>query len=221
MLLAITATMLIAACAGDDAPVTGVNIVPTMKLVAGVDSQRATVATALPLPIRVRITDQDSLPVVGFDVGWNVTAGGGTVDSIVSATDANGIARVTWTLGTTSGAQTLVAAIADGSTVVVTAIAQAAGIASVAVVSDPFVSVAAGATTSPLRTRAFDRYGNSVPGVALTWSTTAGVLTTASTVTGADGVGEATLRTEVTARDHLVTARFAGGFESSFVVRGN
>ncbi len=220
-MLAITAAVLLAACAGSETPTTGVEIVPTIRLVAGVDSQRATVATALPQPIRVRITDQDSQPVVGFDVGWNVTAGGGTVDSIVSATDANGIARVTWTLGTTSGAQTLVAAIADGSTVAITAIAQAAGIASVAAVSDPFVSVAAGATTSPLRTRAFDRYGNSVPGVAITWSTNAGVLATATTVTGADGIGEATLRTEATPRDHLVIARFTGGFVSSFVVRGN
>jgi Bacterial Ig-like domain (group 1) len=220
-MLVITAAALVSACAGDEKPITGIEIAPTMRLVAGVDSQRATVATALPQSIRVRITDQDSQPVAGFDVGWNVTAGGGTVDSLVSATDANGIARVSWTLGPVAGPQTLVAAIANGSTVVITAIAQAAGISSVAVVSDPFVSVVAGATTPPLRVRAFDRYGNSVAGVALTWTTNAGVLATAATVTGADGIGEATLRTDPSPRDHQVTARFAGGFESSFVVRGN
>ena len=213
--------VIFAACGGDGATAPVEEIIPTLTVVAGVDSQTAIVAAALPQPIRIKVVNQNALPLVGIDVGWTVTSGAGSVDSVFSVTDSAGVAKTSWVLGTVAGPQTLTATVADGTSLVITAIAQAGTLASLAVVSNAFVSVSAGSTTPALQVRAFDRYGNSVAGAAHTWSTDGGTFSTVSTVSSSAGIAEATLRTDVSPRDYLVTVRFDGGFESSIVVRGN
>ncbi len=192
-----------------------------MTAVTGVDSQRAPVASALARTIGVKVTDQRSAPIAGFGVGWAVTTGAGSVSTNVSATDGSGVAFASWTLGPTVGTQTLTATLPTGVSVVFTAIAQAAGLSSLAVVSDPFVSVTAGTSTTALQVRALDRYGNSIAGLAHTWSTTGGTLSAATAVTGANGVGSVVLATDPTPRQYTVTARFPGGYDATIIVRGN
>lgn len=64
----------------------------------------------LPLPVGVRVIRSDLSPVPGVAVTWAVASGGGTVDSVTTTTDANGVARNTWTIGA-AGAQALNASV--------------------------------------------------------------------------------------------------------------
>lgn len=59
----------------------------------------------LPVPLKVRATDQYGNGVGGVVVTWQVVTGGGSVAPTSSTTDTSG-ATTTWTLGPTVGAQT-------------------------------------------------------------------------------------------------------------------
>jgi hypothetical protein len=71
------------------------------------DGQEQTISTALPTPLRVKVTAADGRAVPNVAVTWAVTAGGGQLSAASSTTDSNGEASVTWTLGSASGAQTV------------------------------------------------------------------------------------------------------------------
>lgn len=58
------------------------------------------------MPILIRAIDTDGFVRPGLQVTFSVTSGGGTVDSSVTVTDEDGIARTNWILGS-SGAQSL------------------------------------------------------------------------------------------------------------------
>ena len=67
-------------------------------------------STVSPTPA-VRVNDQSGKPLAGVTVAFAVT-GGGTIGSLTGLTDANGIASpVLWTLGTSSGPNTLTASV--------------------------------------------------------------------------------------------------------------
>ena len=75
------------------------------------DGQRARPGEPLERPLVARLLDADGRPVRRVEVRWTVTAG--EVKPRLSATDASGEARATWTPGTVAGAQRAVAS-ADG-----------------------------------------------------------------------------------------------------------
>ena len=79
---------------------------------------------ALPEDLRVVIT-RASDPQAGLTVTW-ATPSGGSLDPATSVTGADGTAASTWTLGSTAGAQTATASVADaeGSPVTFTATAE-------------------------------------------------------------------------------------------------
>jgi len=88
------------------------------------DGQTGTVGEALGSGLRVLIT-RASEPQSGVDVAW-ATADGGSLAPATSATDGEGIATTTWTLGPDPGTQTATAAAdgAEGSPVSFTATAE-------------------------------------------------------------------------------------------------
>lgn len=57
-------------------------------------------------PRAVQVRDESDIPAEGVEVVFSVIAGGGSIDNSIVRTDADGIAIVNWTLGS-SGAQTL------------------------------------------------------------------------------------------------------------------
>src|SRR5690606_18231020 len=63
----------------------------------------ATVAGTVTIEVRVR--DGDGSPVAGATVHWRTDDGSGTIAPASSTTDADGIARADWTLGTAAGEQ--------------------------------------------------------------------------------------------------------------------
>ncbi|MEE9118342.1 MAG: Ig-like domain-containing protein, partial [Calditrichia bacterium] len=87
------------------------------------DSQTDIVRQILPLPIRVKVTDQNDNPIENASVNWQATSTG-LVDTSSSATDAQGIASTNWTLRTIAGPDTLIATVAGvgGDTIYATAI---------------------------------------------------------------------------------------------------
>jgi hypothetical protein len=77
----------------------------TLTIVSG-NNQTAVAGTTLPLPLVVRVTDQNGNVVPGVVVTFSVTGGNGSLSAASATTDANGLAQATWTLGTVEGANT-------------------------------------------------------------------------------------------------------------------
>jgi Bacterial Ig-like domain (group 1) len=86
-------------------------------------SQPGRIGQAVPDSPTVLVVDRFGNPVGGAAVSWEVTAGGGEVNSGETATGDDGRASVTWTLGLGIGLQKLVARVsgAHGSPVTFTA----------------------------------------------------------------------------------------------------
>jgi probable HAF family extracellular repeat protein len=79
------------------------------------DGQIGTISTSVPLAPAVLVTDQYGNPVPALGVTFGATFGGGSVTGGGATTNTNGIATVgSWTLGSTLGANTLMAT-ASGS----------------------------------------------------------------------------------------------------------
>jgi len=75
-----------------------------VELSAG-NSQTGNVGTALEEPIEVLVTDNFSNPVQGVTVEFTVSGGGGfIIQPNTTVTDTNGLARATWVLGSSAGA---------------------------------------------------------------------------------------------------------------------
>ena len=107
--IAAAAALTIATACGPDAP-TAVGPAVTLERVSG-DGQSAPPGAALDEPLVARIIDADGRPVRRIDVRWSASAG--DVSPAVSTTDANGVAKAIWRLGTATGTQHATA-IADG-----------------------------------------------------------------------------------------------------------
>jgi hypothetical protein len=75
----------------------------TLTIVSG-NNQTAVAGTTLPLPLVVRVTDQNGNVVPGAAVNFSVTGGNGAVSAASVATGSDGQAQVAWTLGTVEGA---------------------------------------------------------------------------------------------------------------------
>src|SRR5918998_5776206 len=69
------------------------------------DAQTGIVGQVLVDPISIVVTT-DGAAAAGVTVNWSTAAAGGELTPAAAATDANGVASTTWTLGTTAGPQT-------------------------------------------------------------------------------------------------------------------
>ncbi len=81
-----------------------------LAVVSG-DAQGMPVGCALGSPLEVRVTDALSAPVPGAKVYFTVTEGTGKLERAVATADAQGIARVGLTMGTTGGTQRIQASL--------------------------------------------------------------------------------------------------------------
>lgn len=130
--------------------------------------------SALSTPIEVRVLASDDQPLAGATVTFNVTAGGGSVSPGSAVSNADGVARTTWTLGRTAGTNTLTASI-GGATTSINATGTAGRAATVAGVSGDAQSAAAGAAVAIAPgVRVNDANGNPVEGVAVTFTVLSG-----------------------------------------------
>lgn len=135
--------------------------------------------------IRVRVVDGFGNPVAGVVVTFEVTGGGGSVDLTLATSDAQGIAAVRWTTGTTVGANTATATAAVGGPIGFSVSTVAGPPASVRATSPQVVVIDVGTSFVPTW-QVRDAHGNVVPAAGLTFSSrgSAASVTTGGQVTG-------------------------------------
>jgi hypothetical protein len=160
----------------------------------GGDAQQGQVASVLPESIAVRIVDAQDQPLARIEVEFEVMSGGGVVSEAVVSTDAEGIARSRWTLGTSTGvAHILEARVVSADTLIATFTATAMPGNPVSVSPESGTGQAGRINSpvgAPLTARVSDQYGNPVPGVTVTFAVTAGAgsLSGATAITNAEGI---------------------------------
>jgi hypothetical protein len=89
-------------------PDTGIATRFTIVAVSG-DDQSGPAGTALPLPLRARLTSLQAEQVARLRVEWVVVSGDGRVEPRNSFTDEEGIAETTWILGSAPEKQRVMA----------------------------------------------------------------------------------------------------------------
>jgi plastocyanin len=175
------------------------------------DAQTGTVGQPLATPLQVVVTDAGAASV-GTTVTW-ATPSGGTVDPTSVATDANGAATTTWTLGTTSGSQTATATLsgASGSPVTFAATANPEAATGLSLVSgDGQTGVLNSQLAQQLQVKVADQFGNGVAGVAVAWAATGGTVSAASVPSNGSGISAVTVTVGGTAGPVTVTATANG-----------
>jgi plastocyanin len=175
------------------------------------DQQTGSVGESLTLPLQVVVVENDA-PKAGANVSWSTT-GGGTVAPTSVATDAQGIASTTWTLGTTAGSQSAQATLtgADGSPVSFTANADPGSPTTLSMTSgDQQVGVINTALPNPLVAEVTDEFGNGLEGVDVEWAASNATLSATSVPTDASGTSQVTVTLGGTEGPASVTATSAG-----------
>jgi alpha-tubulin suppressor-like RCC1 family protein len=132
------------------------------------NAQTGTVGALVRDTIVARVTDRFNNPRPGVFVTLQLSDPSGLVAPNPVVTDANGVARIRWTLGNVAGQQRLTLR-ADTASAVVTATA-AAGTAVIATIQPPASIVAGDSVHIPVVAR--DLHGNPITGRAITWLST-------------------------------------------------
>lgn len=116
----------------------GAGSAAAILVVAG-NAQTATVGTAVPTAPQVKLVDASQNPIAGGLVTFTPAGGSGTAaPSTAISTDAAGLATLTsWTLGTVSGAQSLVVSSPGVPNVTMTATATAGAAAKLGLTTQP------------------------------------------------------------------------------------
>jgi plastocyanin len=172
------------------------------------DGQSGTVGQPLANPLQVLVTEGGA-PSPGVTVAWSTTAAGGSVDPASVATDADGVASTTWTLGTVSGSQTAQASLsgASGSPVTFTANASPGPATTLAKAGgDQQSGVINTQLASPVQAKASDQFDNGVPGVDVTWEATGATTSAATVATNGSGISAVTVTLGGTAGPITITA---------------
>jgi|GEM_PF-1461781 len=193
-------------------------VVGSVRITAG-DGQSGPVGSALPVLLRVTVSDSSGSPVAGFLVAWAVESGGGTVSAASVATDSSGAASVTWTLGTRAGEGVVIARAGDRSARF-TSTASALAAARIAVVSgDGQSSIVGSPLADSLVVRVTDVHGNAVSGTRVDWVVAGGggSVGRASSVSQVDGLAKTAWTLGSTVGAQTVEAR-ADGLSGSPVV---
>ena len=191
---------------------------------AGGDGQSGVVGQPLTDSLVARVILANGTPVQGVLLTWRVTAGGGALSIDTTRTDANGRARVRWTLGTGGGTNRARVAGGGLSEVEYTATALAPTGTTLTIVSGN----GQGGTvvtflSQPMVVRAATAGGQPVAGVNVTWAIVEGdgLLGQPTTVvTDADGIAEMGLRLGSRAGTNRITASAPGTNTVTFTHTG-
>jgi hypothetical protein len=98
------ALLVLGACGGGDLTLPGKTAPPADLLPVAGDSQSARPGTEVPIPLVVRLVDEQGDAVPGGAVSWVIGDGGGSVSPATAETDSAGLASARLTLGPSPGA---------------------------------------------------------------------------------------------------------------------
>lgn len=177
------------------------------------DGLSGVAGTAAPEPLAVRVADQYGNAVANVPVAW-AAAGGGSVESASSITDAVGVAKTQLTLPPTVGSSEVTATVAGIPPLSMTAMARVGTAAALEVMSgnDQRASIL-DALDAPLIARVTDAHGNSVEGATVTWATTSGSIAPATTTSDDEGRVSATWTLSTVAGVGTATATLEDGLD--------
>ncbi len=158
------------------------------------NNQTATVAANVATAPSVLITDVSGNTILGVQVTFAVTQGGGALTGGNVATDGAGVARVgSWMLGTVAGTNAISATATGlaGSPVVITATGMAdTPSASTSAVTTSAASISAGSETATITTTVLDQFGNPVAGASVAIASTGSGNTITQPASTTDGNGQ-------------------------------
>ncbi len=162
---------------------------PSAIRVSGGDAQTAPIGTPVSTVPQVRVVNQSGAGVPGVAVVFEVTVGGGSVESSTVATDGQGIASAgTWTLGA-AGQQQLQASAPGVGSVTFTATALATPAAIVATAGDAQTTQVGTLVPIAPEVRVTDAAGDPVAGASVAFAVVngGGSLAGGTVTTDADG----------------------------------
>ncbi|HZJ01695.1 MAG TPA: SGNH/GDSL hydrolase family protein, partial [Gemmatimonadaceae bacterium] len=187
------------------------------------NGQTGTAGGNIPNPPQVKVTDANGNFVAGFAVTFTPGPNSGSVTGGSVVTDASGIATVgSWKLGSTPGAQTLIAAASGlaGSPITInaTAVAPVPGAIAVAGGDNQTARPGLNVPTSP-SFRVTDPSGVPVPGVTVTFVVTegGGSVSSPTAVTNTDGIVQVTWTLGPSLGPNTLQASIPGGIPAVVV----
>jgi plastocyanin len=203
------------ACGAESGPSGGADepVVAMAKLAPSGDGQTGGIGTTLPLPLRVRITE-DGVPLAGRVVTFAPGAGAGTLIPATDTTDGDGIASAEWHLANSSGTRSVtVGSIGvTGSPQLFQATVLPGAAADLSVVSGAGQVQEAGLLyAQPLIVRVSDAFNNPVPGVTVQWTVIvgSGAPQTPTSLTQSDGRAALSLEAGDSVGDLVIRATTA------------
>ncbi len=184
----------------------------SLEIVSG-DAQNGAAGSALPSDLVVRVRDALGAVVPQVMLQVRVLSGGGSVSSSLITTDGNGTGRVTWTLGTSIGANTLqiegvIPLTGRTKSLLFTATGGLGAPAQILATQGSGQSLSPITTPAPFEVTLYDVNHYAIPGESIDWTVTAGggTLNLSTQVTDSNGKSSATLTGGTTPGTHTVTA---------------
>ena len=183
--------------------------VPTLAIAAG-DGQSAFPGTPFALPLKVHAEDS-GVAAGGVGITWTVVSGSATLVPS-GVTDAAGDATATVSAGPVPGPVVVTATRQDAPGATVTFGLSVSVLGTLTVVDVDGQTLLAGTPSDPLRVELKNAGGTPIAGATITWATTSGTLSGATSVTDASGIATNALTTaasgkvQVTASSPLATA---------------
>ena len=171
-----------------------------MVIVSG-DNQGGAPGATLPVPLRVRLLSETGAPVSGQRLEFLVALGTATLSNAFVVTDSQGEASTQLVLGSTPGPVGVYVVPDDSNGPSVWFTENVAGLAAastLSIVSGDGQSLVANVASSPLVVALKDASNAPVAGATINWSTSAGTLEHASTVTDSSGQASNTVTTSET-----------------------
>jgi alpha-tubulin suppressor-like RCC1 family protein len=176
--------------------VQGKDFASALRSVDG-DQQIGAVAAALTKQLVVKVIDANGLPVEGATVTFNVRGGGGSVNPTANMSSQSGLVSATWTLGTSLGANKVVAILSssyilDSAVFTATATAGAPRVITITGGNNQNSNVGR-ALPIPLAIKLADQFGYPISGVRVTWTPGAlsGTVVPVNDTSSADGSASA------------------------------
>lgn len=212
----VSIAILAAACGGDGG--TSPNVAAAIARVSA-DSQTTVAGVAMAEPLVVLVTDRGGTPLANAQVTWSIVSGGGSVSDTTDTTDVDGHARTTYTPGTAAGAAQLVAQ--TGSlTGVAFHITLVAGPAAMVKKFGSDNPAALKGSKLTLSVKVADQFGNGIQGVTVTWTSSGGASSSATSTTDSGGVASTDYTLGNTAGSYSLTATVAGLEPATFTIEG-
>ncbi len=178
-----------AACGGD-----GTGPARPAEMVAiTATTQRVPVATPVPVPPTVRVSDDRGRALAGVEVTFAVTSGNGTV-AAKAFTDAGGTAVASgWTTGTAAVENVLTASVPNVAPVMFRVTALPGAAAAMEKAGDAQTAGAGSVLADSISVRVVDAHGNGVPDVPVAFANSRGTLSARNRTTGAEGYARVSL----------------------------